>query len=286
MYLTTIDRQDTKVRLSDIRTEAPKAVSREEAEATFDKLRLELFELQDLMWGARQHGLLIVLQGMDTAGKDGVIKHVAGSLNPRGVSVTSFGVPSKEELEHDFLWRVHRHTPRRGETSLFNRSHYEDVLVVRVNKLQPEPVWKSRFAHIRDFEQLLLEHNTIILKFFLHISKDEQEKRLLDRERDTTKAWKLNVGDWTNREKWEDFQKAYEDVFRRCATERAPWHIVPADSKWYRNFAVLTTVVETLRPYRKIWRQKLDEMGEKGASELAAYRATLHADRDGKRHND
>lgn len=284
MYLTTIDRQDTKVRLSDIDPDPKKEISRDEAEAAFEKLGAELFELQDLMWGARQHGLLIVLQGMDTAGKDGVIKHVAGCLNPRGVSVTSYGVPTKEELEHDFLWRVHKHTPRRGETALFNRSHYEDVLVVRVNKLAPEQVWKERYAHIRDFEELLHEHHTIVLKFFLHISKDEQEKRLHDRERDAAKAWKLNVGDWTNREKWGDFQEAYNEVFRRCSAPHAPWHIVPADSKWYRNFAVLNTVVETLRPYRKIWRKKLDEMGEKGAAELNAYRAALQgAGSDGKK---
>jgi PPK2 family polyphosphate:nucleotide phosphotransferase len=286
MYLTTVDRQDTKVRLSEVRTDPSKDISRDEAEAAFEELGEELFELQDLMWGARQHAMLIVLQGMDTAGKDGVIKHVAGCLNPRGVSVTSFGVPTKEELEHDFLWRVHRHTPRRGETALFNRSHYEDVLVVRVNGLAPESTWKQRYGHIRDFETLLSEHHTIVLKFFLHISKSEQGERLLEREKDSAKAWKLNVGDWTNREKWEDFQEAYEDAIRKCATERAPWHIVPADSKWYRNFAVLHTIVETLRPYRKIWRKKLDEMGQKGAGELAAYRATLHTVRDGKHRKD
>jgi PPK2 family polyphosphate:nucleotide phosphotransferase len=283
MYLTTIDQKDSKVRLSDIDTSPEKGISRDEAEAAFGKLGTELFELQDLMWGARQHGLLIVLQGMDTAGKDGVIKHVAGCLNPRGVSVTSFGVPTKEELEHDFLWRVHRHAPRRGETALFNRSHYEDVLVVRVNKLAPESLWKERYGHIRDFEELLFEHNTIILKFFLHISKDEQEKRLMERERDPGKAWKLNVGDWTNREKWSDFQEAYNEVFRRTSTESTPWHIVPADSKWYRNFAVLNTIVETLRPYRKIWRKKLDEMGERGRGELDTYRAALTSE-GGVRH--
>jgi PPK2 family polyphosphate:nucleotide phosphotransferase len=206
-----------------------------------------------------------------------VIKHVAGCMNPRGISVTSFGVPTKEELEHDFLWRVHRHAPRKGEFALFNRSHYEDVLVVRVNQLVPEPIWKERFGHIRDFEELLCEHDTIVLKFFLHISKGEQERRLLDREKDPSTAWKLNVNDWRTREKWNDFQEAYEDVLRRCATPRAPWHIVPADSKWFRNIAVLTTLVETLRPYRKIWQRKLDDMGQKGATELAEYRKLLRS---------
>lgn len=274
MYVTTILESDTKFRLSDIDTDPPKACSRSEAETAFEKLSEEAFELQDLMWGARTHSLLIVLQGMDTAGKDGAIKHVAGCLNPRGVNVVSFGVPTKEELEHDFLWRVHRHAPRKGETALFNRSHYEDVLVVRVNKLVPESLWQERYGHIRDFEELLFEHNTIILKFFLHISKGEQEKRLLERERDPQKAWKLNANDWRTREKWNAYQEAYEDVFRRTSTPRTPWHIVPADSKWFRNLAVLHTVVETLRPYRKIFRKRLDEIGEQGLAELRAYRAS------------
>jgi len=248
MYVTTIDRPDTKVHLSEIRTDPPKDVSREAAEAQFQKLSDELFDLQDLMWGARMHSVLIVLQGMDTAGKDGVIKHVAGCLNPRGINVVSFGVPTKEELEHDFLWRVHRHAPRKGEFALFNRSHYEDVLVVRVNELAPESIWKERFGHIRDFEELLCEHDTIVLKFFLHISKGEQERRLLDREKDPSTAWKLNVNDWRTREKWGDFQDAYEDVLRRCSTPRAPWHIVPANSKWFRNIAVMTTSVISAAP--------------------------------------
>jgi polyphosphate kinase 2 (PPK2 family) len=189
----------------------------------------------------------------------------------------SFGVPTKEEIEHDFLWRVHRHAPRKGEFALFNRSHYEDVLVVRVNNLVPESLWKERFGHIRDFEELLVEHDTIVLKFFLHISKGEQERRLLDREKDPSTAWKLNVNDWRTREKWNDFQDAYEDALRRCSTPRAPWHIVPANSKWFRNIAVLTTIVETLRPYRKIWQRKLDDMGQKGTAELAEYRKQLRS---------
>ena len=180
MFVTTFDKTDAKVRLSEIPTKPPRDVSREDAEARFRTLGDELFELQDLLWGARTHGVLIVLQGLDTAGKDGAIKHVAGCLNPRGISVVSFGVPTKEEIEHDFLWRVHKHTPRRGEFAIFNRSHYEDVLVVRVESLAPASIWKERYGHIRDFEELLVEHNTIVLKFFLHISKDEQEKRLLE----------------------------------------------------------------------------------------------------------
>jgi PPK2 family polyphosphate:nucleotide phosphotransferase len=274
-YVTTFDDQSKKVHLAEISPDPPKDVTRETAERQFGQLGQELFELQDLLWGARTHSVLIVLQGMDTAGKDGAIKHVAGFLNPRGISVTSFGVPSKEELEHDFLWRVHSKAPRKGEWTLFNRSHYEDVLVVRVNKLAPEELWKARYGHIRDFEELLVEHDTIVFKFFLHISKDEQKKRLLERETDERSAWKLNINDWKTREKWAEFQDAYEDALRKCATEKAPWHVVPANSKWFRNFAIASTIVEQLRPYKKIWRKRLDDIGDKARAELAAYRASL-----------
>ena len=272
MYVTTIEGSDTKVKLDSLSAEPPRDLSRDDAEAQFGRIGAELFELQDLMWGARTHSVLVVLQGMDTAGKDGAIKHVAGALNPRGISVTSFGVPTKEESEHDFLWRVHRHAPRKGEWTFFNRSHYEDILVVRVLNLVPESIWGERFGHIRDFEELLTEHGTIIVKFFLHISKDEQKKRLLEREEAPSTAWKLNVNDWKTRERWSEFQDAYEDALRRCATARAPWHIVPANSKWYRNLAVAHTLVEVLRPYKKVWRKKLDEMGTVARAELAEYR--------------
>ena len=275
MLVTKFDSTDARVRLSEISSKPPRDVSREEASERFAGLSEELFELQDLLWGARTHGVLIVLQGMDTAGKDGAIKHVAGALNPRGISVVSFGVPTKEEIEHDFLWRIHRHTPRRGEWTIFNRSHYEDVLVVRVENLVPESMWKERYGHIRDFEELLSEHNTIVLKFFLHISKSEQEKRLIEREGDDRTAWKLNVNDWRTREKWDQYQEAYEDALRKTSTEHAPWHVVPADSKWYRNLAIATTVCEALQPYKKIWRKKLDDMGVRAKAELTEYRRSL-----------
>jgi PPK2 family polyphosphate:nucleotide phosphotransferase len=281
MFVTTFDKTDSKVRLSEISTRPPRDISREDAETRFRTLGDELFELQDLLWGARTHGVLIVLQGLDTAGKDGAIKHVAGCLNPRGISVVSFGVPTKEEIEHDFLWRIHKHTPRRGEFAIFNRSHYEDVLVVRVESLVPASIWKERYGHIRDFEELLVEHNTIVLKFFLHISKDEQEKRLLEREGDEKTAWKLNVNDWRTREKWDLYQEAYEDALRKTATERAPWHVVPADSKWFRNLAIATTVRDVLQPYKKIWRAKLDEMGSRAKAELLEYRRAQSSARKG-----
>lgn len=268
----TINRPGTKVHLDNVPTAPPKKMDKDEAKKELDALGEELFDLQDLQWGARRHSVLIVLQGRDSAGKDGVIKHVAGYLNPRGVSVASFGVPSTEELEHDFLWRVHRRTPRKGETALFNRSHYEDVLVVRVHELAPEPLWKQRYDHIRDFEQMLAEEGTIVLKFFLHISRDEQEQRLLDREKEPRKAWKINVGDWDDREHWDDYTRAYEEVFARTSTKQAPWTLVPSDAKWYRNLVVARALVERLRPYRDEWQQQLDQVGTRKKRELAAWR--------------
>ncbi|PTL83856.1 polyphosphate kinase 2 family protein [Vitiosangium sp. GDMCC 1.1324] len=272
MDIITIDKQGEKVRLDDVPTTPPKKADREAAKRELDALGEELFDLQDLLWGARMHSVLIVLQGRDTAGKDGTIKHVAGYLNPRGVSVTSFGVPSEEEREHDFLWRIHRDTPRKGELAIFNRSHYEDVLVVRVHGLAPESLWKERYGHIRDFEEMLTEHGTLILKFFLHISREEQEQRLLDREKEPRKAWKINAGDWEDRAHWDDYTKAYEEVLTRTSTKKAPWTVVPADSKWYRNLVVARTLAETLRPYRKSWQERLDEVGTKKKAELEAWR--------------
>ncbi|WP_375767600.1 polyphosphate kinase 2 family protein [Archangium gephyra] len=272
MDIITIDKQGEKIRLDGISAAPPKKTDREAAKQELEALGEELFDLQDLLWGARMNSVLIVLQGRDTAGKDGTIKHVAGFLNPRGVSVTSFGVPSEEEREHDFLWRIHRHTPRKGELAIFNRSHYEDVLVVRVHGLVPESLWKERYGHIRDFEEMLAEHGTIILKFFLHISREEQEQRLVAREQEPRKAWKINAGDWEDREHWDDYTQAYEEALSRTSAKKAPWTIVPADSKWYRNLVVARTLVETLRPYRQTWQDRLDEVGVRKKVELEAWR--------------
>ena len=268
----TIDKQGEKVRLESIPTTPPKKVDKEEAKEEFEALGEELFDLQDLLWGAKMNSVLIVLQGRDSAGKDGTIKHVAGCLNPRGVRVTSFGVPSQAELEHDFLWRIHRETPAKGEVALFNRSHYEDVLVVRVHELVPESLWKERYGHIRDFEELLAEHGTIVLKFFLHISREEQEQRLRDREKEPRKAWKINSGDWEDREHWDDYTQAYEEAISRTSTKLAPWTVVPADAKWYRNLVVARTLAEALRPHREAWQQRLDEVGTRKKADLAAWR--------------
>jgi PPK2 family polyphosphate:nucleotide phosphotransferase len=272
MDILTIDKQGEKLKLDGISAAPPKKADKDAAKQELDAIGEELFDLQDLLWGAKQHSVLIVLQGRDTAGKDGTIKHVAGYLNPRGVSVASFGVPSEEEREHDFLWRVHRHAPRKGELAIFNRSHYEDVLVVRVHGLVPESLWKERYAHIRDFEEMLSEHGTLILKFFLHISREEQERRLLDREKEPRKAWKINAGDWEDREHWDDYTQAYEEAISRTSTKKAPWTIVPADSKWYRNLVVARTLVEALRPYRESWQKQLDAVGARKKAELAAWR--------------
>jgi PPK2 family polyphosphate:nucleotide phosphotransferase len=265
-------KRDSRVHLDRISAEPPENLTREAAKSRTDKLGAELFDLQDSMWGARLNSVLIVLQGRDAAGKDGAIKNVAGYLNPRGVAVTSFGVPTKEELEHDFLWRVHRHCPRNGEVALFNRSHYEDVLVARVHELVPKKLWKARFDHIADFEQMLAEHGTIILKCFLHITPEEQERRLVEREEDPHKAWKLNVTDWQERDHWDDYTRAYEDAIEQTARKHAPWIVVPSNAKWNRDLVIAESLVEALRPHRAAWDERLAQMGREGRKAIAAWR--------------
>jgi PPK2 family polyphosphate:nucleotide phosphotransferase len=266
------DRPGAKVRLERISPDPPRGITKEKARSRFVELGEELFALQDAMWGAKLSSALVVLQGRDSAGKDGAIKHVAGCLNPRGVSVVSFGVPTAEEREHDFLWRVHRHAPRLGEFAIFNRSHYEDVLVVRVHDLAPRKLWTERYAHIADFEELLAEHGTIVLKYFLHISKKEQKERLLQRERDPRTAWKLNVNDWKERDYWDDYTEAYEDAISKTAAPHAPWTVVPANAKWYRNLVIAESIVDALRKHRPAWKKSLDEVGRKRRADLAASR--------------
>ncbi|HQZ44767.1 MAG TPA: polyphosphate kinase 2 family protein [Usitatibacteraceae bacterium] len=267
------DKPGGKVRLDAISAEPPKGMTRAKAEKRFTSLGRELFDLQDAMYGAKMASVLVVLQGRDSAGKDGSIKHVVGCLNPRGVIVSSFGVPTPEERAHDFLWRVHRHAPRLGEFSIFNRSHYEDVLVVRVHGLAPKSLWKERFGHIRDFEELLAEHGTIVLKYFLHITKEEQEARLLEREESPETAWKLNPNDWKERDHWDDYTRAYEEAISKTAAKHAPWTVVPANAKWYRNLVIAESIVEALKGRRRGWEKSLEEMGRTGRAELEAYRA-------------
>jgi len=263
----------SKVDLAAIDPRSNGNLERAVAEAEFDALTTEIDDLQELLYGAGTHSLLVIMQGMDTSGKDGTVRKVFSKVSPLGSYVYSFKVPTEEELAHDFLWRVHRAIPRRGLIGIFNRSHYEDVLVVRVHGLVPEPVWRARYRMINDFEHLLASSNTIILKFFLHISKEEQEERLLAREQDVEKAWKLSAGDWREREHWDDYMAAYTEALERCSTAEAPWHIVPADRKWFRNYAVARTVVETLRPYAKDWLAYLGKVGAQRLEELRSYRA-------------
>lgn len=210
------------------------------------KLNDQLEALQELLFAERKHKVLIVLQAMDTGGKDGVIRRVFDGVNPQGVRVAGFKVPTPEELDRDYLWRVHKVVPGRGEMVIFNRSHYEDVLVVRVHNLVPPEVWKRRFDQINDFERLLAESGTTILKFFLHIDLDEQKERLQARLDDPTKHWKFNIGDLKERKLWSEYMKAYEDVLEKTSTEYAPWYIVPANRKWYRDLVISTVLVETL----------------------------------------
>ncbi len=261
------------VRLRDIAPDANGGLTKEEGRARFAELNAELDMMQEELYAAGTHALLLILQGMDTAGKDGAIRNVMLNLNPQGCRVESFKVPTDEELAHDFLWRVHRVVPRRGMVGVFNRSHYEDVLVVRVHALVPEPVWRARYEQINAFERLLAETGTIIVKCFLHISKEEQEQRLLAREQDVTKAWKLSAGDWRERERWSDYMAAYEEALTRCSTDHAPWYIIPANRKWYRDLAISEVLVETLRPYRDDWRRALDAMSRARRAELEAFRA-------------
>jgi len=206
----------------------------------------ELRRLQYLLYADGTRAVLVVLQAMDTGGKDGTIRHVMSGLNPAGCVVTSFKVPSSEELAHDFLWRIHKAVPARGTIGVFNRSHYEDVLVVRVHKLVPEAVWRPRYRQINDFERLQTESGVSILKIYLHISKEEQAERLRARIEDPAKNWKFSMGDLKERRLWKDYMAAFEDAIHECSTPWAPWHVVPANKKWYRDAAVARLLREHL----------------------------------------
>ena len=214
--------------------------------ARLEKLNGKLETLQELLFAEHKHKLLIVLQAMDAGGKDGTIRRVFNSVNPAGVRVASFKAPTPEELDHDFLWRIHKEVPANGEMVIFNRSHYEDVLVVRVhNYIQPE-VWGKRFEQINEFERTLAENGTTILKFYLHIDLDEQQERLQARVDDPSKHWKFRIGDLDERKLWPDYMKAFEDVLSKTSTDYAPWYIVPANRKWFRDLLISTVLVDTL----------------------------------------
>lgn len=210
-------------------------------------------ELQELLHANARHAVVILLQGMDTSGKDGTARRVLEFVNPAGVETANFKAPSAEELAHDFLWRIHQRVPRYGNLGVFNRSHYEDVLIVRVLKLQPERIWRQRYEQINAFEKHLAENRVILLKFFLHISKAEQAERLQARLTDKSKNWKFETGDLAMRARWPEFQRAYEDALNRCSTPWAPWHVVPADRKWYRDYVVSRVVVNALEQLNLKW---------------------------------
>lgn len=220
---------------------------RDEAEKEFYSLRDELIEWQRKLYAEGKQKLLVVLQAMDAGGKDGTIRHAFKGVNPQGVRVTSFKKPSELELAHDFLWRIHKAVPAKGMIGVFNRSHYEDVLVVRVHNIVPKSVWQPRYEVINQFEKHLVDSGTTILKFFLHISKKEQRERMQDRLDQPDKHWKFDVDDLNKRAQWDDYQLAFQDMLNNCTTEHAPWYLIPADQKWYRNLAIMRTMVDTLK---------------------------------------
>ena len=267
-YATKLDGNE-QIRLSELDTVGDTTIDNDAGKEELERLTEELGDLQELLFASGTDALLIVLQGMDTSGKDGTIRHVLAEMDPQGLNVWSFKVPTEIERAHDFLWRHHQCTPPLSMVAVFNRSYYEAVVVEAVKGIASPEVVKSRYPHINDFELLLTQSRTIVAKFFLHISKEEQEERLLARQASVEKAWKLSVGDWQERARWDDYQAAYEAAINATATDWAPWYIVPSDRKWYRDLAVAEALVEMLRPYEDDWIATLNERSER---ELAALR--------------
>lgn len=245
--------------------------SEADAKQELEKTNAKLTAMQRLFYGDRSRSLLIVLQGIDGAGKDGTCWHVISAMDPQGVKVQGFKQPTPEESAHDFLWRVHPHAPAKGEVAVFNRSHYEDVLVVRVHKLVPKPVWQARYDFINQWEELLgTENNTTILKFFLYISKDEQLARFKDRLDDPGRQWKISASDYKERDYWDDYIDAFEDALTKCSKKHAPWYVIPSNHKWFRNLAVSRIIADTM-----------DDMHlklPKPTVDLAQIRQLYHAD--------
>jgi PPK2 family polyphosphate:nucleotide phosphotransferase len=265
------------VDLAAIDTHGDAKIEKADGEVKLKALEAEIGVLQDLLFAANSNALLIVLQGMDTAGKDSTIRRVLSEMNPQGVHVWSFKVPTDLERAHDFLWRHHIVTPPTSMVAVFNRSYYEAVLVERVKGIaSPEEV-ESRFGNINAFELLLTQSRTIVAKFFLHIDKETQEERLLDRQREIEKFWKLSVSDWEEREHWDEYMVAYQAAISATATAYAPWYVVPADRKWYRDLAVAEALADLLRPQREHW---LDTLREHGKEELAALRDAGYIGKD------
>ena len=236
------------VKLKDIPTRAPKEFDKNETKEKLEKMLEELDDLQNLLYAESKHSLLVIIQGMDASGKDGAVRNVFGKLNPQGVVVKSFKEPTAEELAHDFLWRVHAHSPAKGMIQIFNRSHYEDILIARVHKWCDDKTPKKRMGAINDFEKLLTEDNsTTILKFYLHISPEEQQLRLSERIKDPTKQWKYNENDFAEAKLWDDYMRMYEDCFENC--NHVPWTIVPADQNWYKEYVIATALKDTMEKF-------------------------------------
>ncbi len=241
-----------KIKLADYDPADTRGIAgdKEEARARLLTLTEQLEELQELLAAEHKHSLMVILQGMDTSGKDGVIRRVFEGVNPQGVRVASFKVPTPIEADHDYLWRHHLQTPSKGEIVIHNRSHYENVLVVRVHSLVPKKVWQKRYFQMTEFERLLVEEGTTVLKFFLHISKDEQKQRLLDRLADPAKHWKFSPGDLKERALWDQYMECYEDMLNKTSTPWAPWWIVPSDKKWARDLLISSVLVNTLKGFK------------------------------------
>jgi PPK2 family polyphosphate:nucleotide phosphotransferase len=250
------------IRLKDFDPDFHEALDKEETREKTLKLTQRIGELQELLHADADQALLIILQGMDTSGKDGAAKRVLEFVNPAGVETANFKSPSSEELAHDYLWRVHKSVPRYGIIGVFNRSHYEDVLIVRVMKLQSAAVWRKRYEQINAFEKHLVANNVVVLKFFLHISREEQALRLKARVEDSRKNWKFELADLKMRAQWVQFQKAYEDAISNCSTHYAPWYIVPADRKWYRDFVIAETVVKALEEMNLRWPKPREDLSK------------------------
>jgi len=243
--------------------------NKKSALAKIEKLQQRMDELQFKLYAEQNRSLLICLQSTDAGGKDGVVRNVIGSMNPQGCRVVSFKEPSKEELSHDFLWRIEHQAPKRGEVVIFNRSHYEDVLIVRVHDLVPKKVWSQRYEQINAFEQRLVANDTHILKFFLHISKEEQLQRFKQRLDDPARYWKISEADYQEREYWKDYESAYEEVLSKCSTDIAPWFVIPSDHKWFRNLAVSQIIVDAM--------ENLDIKLPKPTVDVAEMRRKYHA---------
>jgi PPK2 family polyphosphate:nucleotide phosphotransferase len=250
------------VRLAEVDPSATHGYDRKAAVPATEQGLARLTDLQERFWAESRHRLLIVLQGIDTAGKGGTIEHVMSAFNPQGCHVHGFKVPTPEELARDYLWRVHPHVPRNGEISIFDRSHYEQVLVVRVHELEPKAHWRRHYDQINAFERLLVDEGTTILKFFLLIDRDEQRDRLQARYDDPDKRWKFRLGDLEERKRWDDYMAAYDEMLQRCSTDVAPWYVIPSNHKWFRNLAVTEIVADTLEAMRPAFPPSPDQLPE------------------------